>query len=178
MPTIDTPLLIAGRGPAGLVVAKLVSGHGMPSLIVDHEPLDADEPVVLDAVSLAVLEPHGVLGVLRPYASGQDPFTISPALFEQGLKHHCVVDMLVTVYDGMVPAELVRRDGTGVGDGVGVSPGDRAVTGVLSDGKSRWEVKADAYFDASEHDGGQPGALNAAIHAASRFAEQLLAQLA
>ena len=165
MPTIDTPLLIAGQGPASLVVAKLVSGHGLPSLIVDHEPFEAQEPVVLDDDSLAVLEPHGVLGVLRPYATVQDPFTIQPLLFEQGLKHHCVVDMLVTVFDQMTPTGL-QPEGTGL-------------LGALSDGDGdgRWEVRADAFFDASEHRGYQPGELNEAIHAGAAFADRLLSTL-
>ena len=61
-------------------------------------------------------------------------------VFEQVLKHHCVADMNVTVYDGM---ELVER--------VTVEPatGD-GVRGVLTDGRSRWDVSADAFVDAAE----------------------------
>ncbi|MED6303747.1 MAG: FAD-dependent monooxygenase, partial [Actinomycetota bacterium] len=99
--TIATPLLIVGRGPAALVIAKVVSGRGLPCLVVGHETLENAESVMLDPESLEILEPHGVLAVLRPYAAAQDPFTITPLAFENGLKHHCVADMLITVYDDM-----------------------------------------------------------------------------
>lgn len=156
---IDTPLLIIGRGPAALVAAKVVSGAGMTSLVAGHEPVDDLEPVVLDERSLSILEPNGVLGVLRPYAAAQDPFTIAPTLFEQGLKHHCVADMLITVYDGMSLEEAEAN-----GDGV---------TGRLTDGRSSWEIEADSLFDVA----GLPTELNEAIHAAAAFGHRLLARL-
>ena len=155
---IDTPLLVTGHGPAGLVVAKVVSGWGLQSLVAGHQPLEGDEPVVLDAEAVAVLTPHGVFDVLRPYLASVEPPSIAPVVFEEVLKHHCVADMNVTVYDGL---ELVER----------APRGDRGVTGVLSDGRARWEVVADAYVDAAE----LPAALPEAITAAARRAAELMA---
>jgi hypothetical protein len=154
---IDTPLLITGRGPAALVVAKVASGWGLQSLVAGHEPLGGDAPVVLDAEAIAVLSPHGVLDVLRPYLAVAEPPTIDPLVFEQVLKHHCVADMNVTVYDGL---DLVERVPQGAG-----------VTGVLTDGRARWEVTADAFVDAAD----LPTDLAAAIPAAARRAAAVLA---
>lgn len=158
---IDTPLLIIGRSPAALVAAKVVSGSGLPSLIAGHEPGGDLRPVVLDDESLAILEPNGVLGVLRPYATAQDPFTIAPDQFEQGLKHHCVADMLITVYDGM--AFESDRDGV---DGV-------PIVGRLGDGRTSWEVSADAVLDVGTY----PSELNGAIHRAAAFGRDLLSSI-
>lgn len=160
---IETPLLIIGHGPAALVAAKVLSGAGATSLVAGHVPRDDTMPVELDAESLAILEPHGVLGVLRPYASIQDPFTIAPLSFEQGLKHHCVADMLITVYDEMTftPAPTAtghdRPAGSGRLDGAG----------------SSWEVTAHAVLDVSAY----PRDLNRSIHQAAAFGRALLATL-
>ncbi|MGH1488292.1 MAG: hypothetical protein ACRBK7_02680 [Acidimicrobiales bacterium] len=160
---IETPLLIIGHGPAALVAAKVLSGSGLTSLVAGHEPLDNTEPVELDAESLAILEPHGVLGVLRPYASTQEPFAIAPLLFEQGLKHHCVADMLITVYDDMAftPTDHDR----------GSASGPAAGSGRLDGAGSSWEVKADALLDVSSY----PTDLNQSIHQAAAFGVDLLA---
>ena len=160
---IETPLLIIGRGPAALVVAKVASGWGLSSLVAGHEPLGGDQPVVLDPAAVAVLGPHGVFDVLRPYLSAVEPPSIAPMVFEQVLKHHCVADMNVTVYDGM---ELVERVtvGSATGDGV---------RGVLTDGRSRWDISADAFVDAAE----LPSELPAAIPAAAEAAAAVLATL-
>lgn len=157
MATIDTPLLIVGKGPAALMVAKLVSGAGLASLLAGHESLNQQEPVTLDERSLTILEPDGVLGVLRPYATSQKPFAIAPDLFENGLKHHCVADMLITVYDGMSVAEVKK--------------GSLSTTALMSDGRSQWNIRADAFFDA----GHVSTNLNSAIHDAAAFASRLLA---
>src|SRR5687768_4057420 len=101
MVAIHTPLLVVGGGPAALVAAKVASGWGRPCLLVGHHPHDDPGPTVLDPRSESILERHGVLGVLRPHATAQDPFTITGLVFEQALKHHCVADTLITVYDGM-----------------------------------------------------------------------------
>ncbi len=152
---IQTPLLIIGHGPAALVAAKVLSGSGLTSLVAGHEPRQDIDPVALDDESLAILEPHGVLGVLRPYASTQDPFTIAPLHFEQGLKHHCVADMLITVYDDMT-----------------FTPGPGG-SGRLAGAGSSWEVKADAVLDVSAY----PADLNHSIHQAAAFGRSLLAGL-
>ncbi len=159
MPTIATPLLVFGPGPAALVTAKLVSGAGLPCLLAGHHNLDQLQPVELDERSLAILEPQGVLGVLRPYAASQNPFTIAPAMLENGLKHHCVADMLVTVYDHMTLTE-VRNDG-------------EQMCGKLRDDRSEWDVVADTMVDVTSW----PTDLNRCIEESARFTEQLLAPL-
>jgi hypothetical protein len=162
---IDIPLLIVGPGPAALVVAKVASGWGLSSLVAGHEPLGGREPrsehvpVDLDETAIAVLSPHGVLDVLRPYLAVAEPPAIAPVVFEEVLKHHCVVDMNITVYDGM---SLVERRARG-----------RGVSGVLTDGRARWDLVADAFVDAST----MPGDLNAAIAAGADTARGVLAAL-
>lgn len=160
---IETPLLIIGHGPAALVAAKVLSGSGLASLVAGHTPLDDTEPVELDADSLAILEPHGVLGVLRPYALTHEPFTIAPLLFEQGLKHHCVADMLITVYDDM--AFTSTQTPTDHDHGAGWEAGR------LDGAGSSWEIKADALLDVSSY----PTDLNQSIHQAAAFGRTLLA---
>ena len=157
--TIETPLLIVGSGPAALVIAKVVSGQGLPCLIVGHEAVDNTEPVALDPESVAILEPHGVLAVLRPYAAAQNPFTITSLAFENALKHHCVADMLVTVYDDM----YVNEAGTTTTD----------FRCELTDGRNTWEIQADAFVDVSEFSID----LNDAIHQAAAFGNELMSTI-
>ena len=132
---IDTALLIVGRGPAALVAAKVAGGCGQPCLLVGHEIVGGDEPVELDPAAVAVLEQHGMLDVLRPHLLGVSPPTIATAEFEEAVKQFCVADLNVGVYDRM---ELVERTVDG-----------RSVHGVLTDGRSRWDVVADAWIDAT-----------------------------
>ena len=157
--TIETPLLIVGRGPAALVIAEVVSGRGLPCLVVGHETLENAESVMLDPESLEILEPHGVLAVLRPYAAAQDPFTITPLAFENGLKHHCVADMLITVYDDMYINETTTSD--------------RGFRGGLTDGRNSWEIRADAFVDVSEFSID----LNTAVHQAAAFGNKLVSTI-
>ncbi|MED5361121.1 MAG: hypothetical protein VX760_01095 [Actinomycetota bacterium] len=157
--TIETPLLIVGCGPAALVIAKVVSGRGLPCLIVGHEAQNGAPPVTLDSESLEILEPHGVLSVLRPYAVAQNPFTITPLAFENGLKHHCVADMLITVYDDMRFKEATQSEG--------------GIRGELTDGSSTWEIHADAFADVSDFSVD----LNHAVHQAAAFGNQLMANI-
>lgn len=164
---IETPLLIIGHGPAALVAAKVLSGSGLTSLVAGHAPLDDVKPVELDAESLAILEPHGVLGVLRPYASAQEPFTIAPLFFEQGLKHHCVADMLITVYDDMTFTSTTTSTSTPTDHDRG------AVSGRLDGAGSSWEIRADALLDVSLY----PTDLNRSIHQAAAYGRTLLAAL-
>ena len=65
----------------------------------------------------------------RDTANGGDPGN-HPIICDEVLKHHCVVDMIITVYDGMRLVDAVP-DGDGVNE-------------VLIDGTSRWEIHADA----------------------------------
>lgn len=155
---IDTPLLVIGHGPAALVAAKVAGGRGLNTLLAGHEPLGGETPVVLDEAAVAVLTPNGVLNVLRPYLTAVDPPAIAPVDFEDVVKHHCVVDMNVTVYDGMTLVEAAPRPGGGI-------------TGVLSDGRSRWELVADAFIDA----GALPSTLPEAVSAGGAAADAAVA---
>lgn len=152
---IETPLLITGGGPAALALARIMSGRSVMSLMAGHSPTADTEPVALDTDSVAALGDS--LGVLRPYLTASEPPTIGPDVFEHVLKHHCVADMNVTVYDGidLVEARPVPSDS-----------GRFGVRGVLTDGKKRWEVAADAYVDAAQ----LPTELNEAIAAAADLA--------
>lgn len=156
---IDTPLLVVGHGPAALVVAKVASGWGLQSVVAGHCSTGGDEPVVLDPAALDVLRPHGLFDVLRPYLTAAEPPAISAAVFEEVLKHHCVVDMNITVFDGL---ELVESTAKGEG-----------LSGVLSDGRSRWDVVADAFVDA----GTLPHELQSAIIAGAEVARSVLAAI-
>ena len=144
---VDTPLLVVGRGPAALVVAKVAGACGQPCLLAGSEVSADDSPVVLTPDAVAVLEAHGLVDVLRPALHGLDPLTISPLVFTEIVKQHCVADVNVGVYDGV---EVVDR----VVDG-------RGVRGVLTDGTSRWELQADVFVDAD----GLPATLSEAITA-------------
>ncbi len=155
---IDTPLLVVGRGPGALVVAKLAAGRGVPCLLAGHEVIDDDTPTELDDAAVEVLTRHGVLDVLRPYLTASAPATITPRDFEEVVKHHCVADLNVTVYDEVTVVD--RRLGDGGGEAV------------LTDGTSRWELHADRFVDA----GLLPSALSAAIVDGAAAVERLTAQ--
>ena len=144
---IDTPLLVIGRGPAALVVAKVAAAYGLPCLLAGHETTGADDDVALAPDAVAVLQRHGLIDVLRPYLRRSDPPAIAPRAFEEVIKHHCVADLNVTVYDQMAVVERTP-----------VGPGLR---GVLTDGTSRWDVSADLFVDATL----LPADLSAAITA-------------
>jgi hypothetical protein len=148
---IETPLLIVGGGPAALAAAEIASGYRLPSLVVGHLAgcgQHPDHPVALDAGAVEALRPHGVLDVLRPFLAVADPPTLSPRVFEDVLKGHCVADMNVTVYDAM---EVVDRRAQGGG-----------MVGVLTDGSARWEVVADAVIDTAAYPAGLSDAVNRA----------------
>jgi hypothetical protein len=150
---VFTPLLIVGGGPGALAAAEIASGHRLPSLVVGHvagKSPDPEFPVGLDADAVAALAPHGVLDVLRPYLVVADPPTLSPHVFEDVLKQHCVADMNVTVYDGM---EVVERQR---------SPGEAGLEAVLTDGRARWELSADAVIDTSAFPANLSDAVNRA----------------
>tara|TARA_R110000787_G_scaffold134595_2_gene246980 strand:- start:787 stop:1347 length:561 start_codon:yes stop_codon:yes gene_type:complete len=178
---IDTPLLIVGGGPAALIVATVVSGSSMGSLIVGHESVGGDELVQLDEAEVAVLKPHGVINVLRPYATSTEPFVITAALFEKVLKHHCVVNMNITVYDGMKLVDLkIVGDGGDASDGGDRDSGDGKAAreglgarATISDGHSQWQVKADYLADT----GHLSVDLNEAIKSGAALAHQVLGRL-
>ena len=156
MPTIETPLLIIGDGPFPLVAAKLASGKGLPSLLLGHHYIDDSEPTTLDERSIEVLTPHGVLDVLRPYAHASHPLSIAPVALERGLKHHCVADMLITVYDRMVLLDRAT-DGS-------------ITTGRIEDGRSSWAVRAETVLDVDA----TSAELNDTIHRAATSIEAIV----
>ncbi len=136
---IDTPLLIVGGGPGAVAAAEIASGYSVPCLMVGHVAgigPDPEFPVPLAAEAVAALVPHGVLDVLRPYLAVVDPPTLSPRVFEEVLKQHSIADMNVTVYDGL---EVVEREVSEAG-----------VNAVLTDGRTRWSLSADALIDTTD----------------------------
>ncbi len=149
---IDTPLLIVGRGPAALVVAKIAAGYGVPCLLAGHEVIGDDTPVALGADATADLERHGLVDILRPYFDALDPLTIRPRAFEEVIKHHCVADLNVVVYDEVT---VVERVDAGAG-----------IRGVLTDGTSRWDLGADLFVDADLLPSSLPDAITAGAAAA------------
>ena len=154
--SIDTPLLIVGGGPAALIIGTVAAGYSLGSLIVGHESLGGDEAVQLDDEALALLKPHGVINVLKPYATSTEPFVITAALFEKVLKHHCVVNMNITLYDGMEILNL-----TPDGDGA---------NGTFSDGHTEWAIKADRLVDTTQ----LPTDLNGAIKEGAAIAIDII----
>jgi hypothetical protein len=157
--TIDTPLLIVGGGPAALIVGTVASGYSLSSLIVGHESKDSDELFELDDKAIALLKPHGVINVLRPYAESYEPFVITAALFEKVLKHHCVVNMNITLYDGMELLDL--------------SPVDVGAKGTISDGETQWLIKAGRIVDTTKLSAN----LNAAIKEGAAIAKDIVNDL-
>ncbi len=154
---IDTALLVVGTGPGALLVGKLASGRGLGSVIAGHEITGSDEPAPLDERAVAILTPHGLFDVLRPYLASHHPVAIEPAAFEEVVKHHCVADMNTTVYDGLQLEEAEPTEGGGV-------------RGVLTDGRSRWPITADAFVDAAS----LPTELSAAVAAAADVANAIV----
>lgn len=168
-----TSLLIVGGGPAALAAAEIASGHRLPSLLVGHVAgtgPDPERPVPLDADAVAALAPNGVLDVLRPFLAVADPPTLSPHVFDDVLRQHCIADMNVTVYDGM---EVVERVPAGGGapaatalEGLAGGP----IEAVLTDGRARWELSADAVIDTT----GAPANLSDAINAVAAAVRAVL----
>jgi hypothetical protein len=158
---IDTPLLVAGRGPAPLVAAKVAAGWGLPTLLAGHEPTGVDEAVVLGEDELRALIVHRVIDILRPSLVGTGPALVSRSEFEDVLKHHCVADVNVTVYDQVEVTDLAPE-----GDGGGVQ-------GILTDGRSRWELHAEHYIDGATLAAALPEAVLSGVSAAEAVLVQL-----
>ncbi|MBV1878832.1 MAG: hypothetical protein KUG79_14415 [Pseudomonadales bacterium] len=170
---IDTPLLIVGNGPAALIIAKLTSGASLGSLVVGHHSSQNDKIITLNQRSLEILKPHGVLNILLPYfltstdhesngtnpTNAEHPCSIKASVFEQVLKHHCVVNMNITLFDGMTVFDIKT---------------DRhAATATMTDGKSHWQLEADTFVNAYD----QPTELNAAIAASATVAKTILEKI-
>ena len=157
---IDTPLLITGSGPASLIIAKLASGRGLSSLIAGHSSSQDQTAVLLSKGAVNILSPHGLFYVLRPYLLSHDPVHISRAAFEQVLKHHCVADMNTTVYDNF-SFTPIRNDI------------EARWSGIISDGTSSWDIRADAWIDAAKISAD----LQTAISSSDRIVTDLLTKL-
>jgi len=151
---IDVPLLVLGRGAAALVVAKVAARHRLPCLLAGHVIAGDDVPRPLTPAAVAALERHGLVDVLRPHVTALDPLTIAADAFEAVIKHHCVADLNVTVYDGVT---VVER-----------APAGSGTRGILTDGTNRWELRADCVVDADL----LPTPLSDAIVAGAASAEQ------
>jgi hypothetical protein len=133
---IETPLLVSGRGPAALVVAKVAGGLGRACLLVGGGSATDETPVTLEADAVAALEEHGLIDVLRPHLASRHPLAISPREFDTVLTQHCVADVNVTLYDAVTVVER-QPDGCGL-------------RGIMTDGVRRWELTADVFIDADE----------------------------
>jgi hypothetical protein len=156
---VETSLLIMGHGPAAVVAAKVAGACGQPCLLVGHEITGGDAPVELDDTALAVLEDHGLIDVLRPHLAGSERMSVVPSEFEHVLKHHCVADLNVVVYDRFEVVDRAVRDGT--------------LAGVLSDGRTGWPLVADTWIDADLLTGTLPAAIVEGAAAARRAIERL-----
>ena len=157
---IEVPAIVVGCGPAPLTVAKMLAGRGAPCLLAGHVPVGGREPVALNDPAVAALERHRLLDVLLPYVAAGPPRSISPDDYEDVVKHHCVADVNVTVYDTVSVVD--RRQVAG------------GVSAVLTDGRSRWDLRARSLVDGAA----MPATLSEAIVAAAALVDAMVTDLA
>src|SRR4051812_9344672 len=138
----------------------MLAGHAIPSLLVGHEAAGGAEVIPLGDAAVAALRQHRLLDVLLPYIGAGPSPAISLDDYEHVLKHHCVADINVTVYDNMAVVEK-RRAGSNV-------------EAVLTDGRARWELHARWLID----DETLPAGLPEAIIAAASVVDRIIADLA
>jgi hypothetical protein len=154
---IDVPVLVVGDGPAPLTVAKMLSGRGVPCLLAGHTVRPDAAPAALGSSAVDVLKAYGLLGILQPYFDHNGAsVTISPDIYENVVKHHCVADVNVIVYDEVSIVDRVA--------------GPSGVRAVMALGGSRWEVRASQLVDGSD----LPTELPDAIVAAADLVNHLL----
>jgi hypothetical protein len=154
---IDIPVLVVGHGPAPLTVAKMLSGRGVPCLLAGHRVGRETVPTPLGPAAVEVLKDYGLLDILYPYLDRNGAsVTISPDIYENVVKHHCVADVNVTVYDEVT---IVDR-----------FAGPSGVEAVMTHGRSRWEVHASQLVDGSD----LPASLPEAIVTAADLVNRLL----
>jgi hypothetical protein len=135
----------------------MLAGRGVPCLLAGHAVLPEVAPATLGRSEVEALQGYGLLDILNPYlVSNGGSATISPEVYENVIKHHCVADVNVTVYDDV--AIVDRR------------AGPSAVEAVMTHGRSRWEVRASQLVDGSE----LPSALPDAIAASADLVARLL----
>lgn len=157
---IEVPAVVVGRGPGPVTVAKMLAGQAIPCLLAGHEAAGHAELVSLGDAATAALERHRLLDVLVPYlAAGPSP-AISSDDYEDVLKHHCVADVNVTVYDDVAVVE--RRPVAG------------GVEAVLTDGRSRWDLRARWFIDGRD----LPATLPEAIVAAATLVDGIVSEVA
>jgi hypothetical protein len=135
----------------------MLAGRGVTCLLAGHTVRPEVAPAVLGSVALDVLKAHGLLDILGPYFDRNDASAaISPEIYENVIKHHCVADINVIVYDEVVIADC-RAAPSGV-------------EAVMTHGRSRWEVHASELVDGAD----LPAALPDAIVTAADLVERLL----
>lgn len=153
---IDVPVLVVGSGPAPVTVAKMLAGRGVPCLLAGHSVLPETAPIVLGSAAVDVLEGHGLLGILQPYVERNGAsVTISPDIYEDVIKHHCVADVNVTVYDQVAIVDRLA--------------GPSGVQAIMTQGRSRWEVRASELIDGSDLPTSLPDAIIAAVDLVNRL---------
>ena len=157
---IEVPAVVVGRGPGSLMVAKMLGGQAIPCLLAGHQPAGGTELVPLGEAAAAALERHRLLDILRPYGANGPTPAISLDDYEHVLKHHCVADVNVTVYDKV---SLVDRRST-----------DAGMEAVLTDGRSHWDLRARWLVDGQA----LPAALPEAIVAAAALVDGIVASIA
>jgi hypothetical protein len=154
---IDVPVLVVGEGPAPLTVAKMLAGRGVPCLLAGHRVRPETAPTPLGPAVVEILKAYGLLDILHPYLDRNGAtMTISPDIYENVIKHHCVADVNVTVYDEVA---IVDRHA-----------GPSGVEAAMTLGRSRWEVRASQLVDGSE----LPASLPEAIVIAADLVNRLL----
>ncbi len=154
---IDVPVLVVGQGPAPLTVAKMLSGRGVPCLLAGHTVLPEAAPAALGSSALDVLKAYGLLDILHPYLERNGAsVTISPDVYESVVKHHCVADVNVIVYDEVAIVDCVS--------------GPSGVEAVMTHERSWWEVRAAQLVDGSD----LPTSLPDAIVTAADLVDRLL----
>ena len=154
---IEVPVLVVGPGPAPLTVAKMLAGRGVPCLLAGHTVLPEVGPAPLGPAAVEVLKVHGLLDILHPYLDRNGgSVTISPDIYENVVKHHCVADINVIVYDGVAIVDRLT--------------GPSGIEAVMTDGRSRWEVRASQLVDGSD----MPTSLPDAIVTAADLVNRLL----
>jgi ribulose 1,5-bisphosphate synthetase/thiazole synthase len=149
---IDIPVLVVGNGPGPLTVAKMVAGRGVPCLLAGHAVLPDAGPATLGPSAVEALQAHGLVDILLPYIHRDGAsITISSETYEKVIKHHCVADINVVVYDQVVIVDRVV--------------GPSGVDAVMTLGRSRWPVQARQLVDGSLLPTSLPDAIVAAADA-------------
>ena len=153
---IEVGAIVVGRGPGPLTVAKMLAGQAIPCLLAGHEPAGGDELVSLDDTAVAALAHHRLLDILVPYLAAGPSRSIAAVEYEHVVKHHCVADINVTVYDNV--AVIERRHAA------------QGVEAVLTDGRSRWDLRAQWFVDGEA----LPTPLSQAIVAAAKVVDDIV----